>query len=69
MLTDAVESASDAVETGTTAVDTVPDAVETVTNAVETVADACGKPAIIAELAEFPSFSPACAKGPWDAIG
>jgi hypothetical protein len=66
---DAVESASDAVETVTTAVDTVPDAVETVGDAVKTVADACGKRAIIAEMADFPSFSTAGAQGTMGATG
>ena len=75
-VSDAVESASDAVESVTTAVDTLSDAVETVTiavesvaDAVETVADAHERRAIIAELADFPSFSTTAAKGSMDATG
>jgi hypothetical protein len=61
-VSDAVESAADAVETVATAVDTLPDA-------VETVADACEKRAIIAEMADFPSFSTTGANGARDATG
>jgi archaellum component FlaC len=68
-VTDAVETVSDAVETGATAVDTVSDTVETLTDAVETVAEACEKRAIIAEIADFASFSTTGAKGAMDSTG
>jgi hypothetical protein len=68
-LSDAVETVSDAVESAADAVETVTDAVDTVADGVETVADACEKRAIIAELADFPSFSTTGPIGAMDATG